>query len=54
MHERLKGGKMIDCLYQTMFHEKDYREDLDEETFKTVAGNYFLFIFYTKMRNIYK
>lgn len=39
MHKRLKDGTMLDCLYQTVFHDKDYRASLPGQAFKTVAGN---------------
>lgn len=39
MHKRLKDGTMLDCLYQTIFNEKDYRDCLPNKAFKTIAGN---------------
>ncbi len=39
MHKRLEDGTMLDCLYQTIFHGKDYRTRLPEKAFKTLAGN---------------
>ncbi len=27
IHKRLRDGKMLDCLYQTYFHKKDYRNN---------------------------
>ncbi len=39
MHKRLIDGTMLDCLYQTLYNDKDYRETLPEVAFVTVAGN---------------
>lgn len=39
MHKRLGDGTMTDCLYQTLFHGKDYRECMPEKAFKEAAGN---------------
>lgn|SRR3989338_3491290 len=39
MHKRLGNGTMLDCLYQTIFNKKDYRESVPGRIFKIVAGN---------------
>jgi len=39
MHKRLGDGIMLDCLYQTLSHGKDYRACLPQKAFATKAGN---------------
>lgn len=39
MHNRLKDGTMVSCLYQTIHNNKDYRKQIPEKAFNMIAGN---------------
>lgn len=39
MHKRLEDGTMLDCLYQVIFNNKDYRACMPQQAFNVVAGN---------------
>lgn len=39
MHYRLEDGGMVFCLYQTLHHEKDFRNRVNNDVLNTKAGN---------------
>ena len=39
MHKLTKDGRMLDCLYKTIFYNVDFRKELPEKIFTIPAGN---------------